>query len=147
MKKEWKIKLFDWDEKKSFEPKQSHHGRWWQLQWGGGLCHQYHTSNDHQRKFATTSYSVFLLLVVLASIVLFCDVFVFINFKFSLICVNERLVQVNNAVDHVQRGTSALQNAKKLQKNSRKWMCIAIIILLIIVAIIVVGVLKPWKSS
>ncbi|XP_027927558.1 syntaxin-132-like [Vigna unguiculata] len=55
--------------------------------------------------------------------------------------------QVNNAVDHVQRGTSALQNAKKLQKNSRKWMCIAIIILLIIVAIIVVGVLKPWKSS
>lgn len=66
---------------------------------------------------------------------------------FSLICVNERLVQVNNAVDHVQRGTSALQNAKKLQKNSRKWMCIAIIILLIIVAIIVVGVLKPWKSS
>ncbi|KAG2371615.1 Syntaxin-132 protein [Vigna angularis] len=57
------------------------------------------------------------------------------------------LHQVNNAVDHVQRGTSALQNAKKLQKNSRKWMCIAIIILLIIVAIIVVGVLKPWKSS
>ncbi|XP_057457946.1 syntaxin-132 isoform X1 [Lotus japonicus] len=55
--------------------------------------------------------------------------------------------QVNNAVDHVQRGTSALQNAKKLQKNSRKWMCIAIIILLIIVAIIVVGVLQPWKSN
>ncbi|OIW04022.1 hypothetical protein TanjilG_30298 [Lupinus angustifolius] len=55
--------------------------------------------------------------------------------------------QVNNAVDHVQRGTSALQSAKKLQKNSRKWMCIAIIILLIIVAVIVVGVLKPWKSS
>ncbi|KEH39018.1 hypothetical protein MtrunA17_Chr2g0322801 [Medicago truncatula] len=55
--------------------------------------------------------------------------------------------QVNNAVDHVQRGTTALQSAKKLQKNSRKWMCIAIIILLIIVAIIVVGVLKPWKSS
>lgn len=55
--------------------------------------------------------------------------------------------QVNNAVDHVQRGTTALQSAKKLQKNSRKWMCIAIIILLIIVAIIVVGVLKPWKNS
>ncbi|XP_054811941.1 syntaxin-132-like isoform X1 [Prosopis cineraria] len=55
--------------------------------------------------------------------------------------------QVNNAVDHVQRGTSVLQNAKKLQKNSRKWMCIAIIILLLIVAIIVVGVIQPWKSS
>ncbi|KAL3509688.1 hypothetical protein ACH5RR_029089 [Cinchona calisaya] len=55
--------------------------------------------------------------------------------------------QVSNAVDHVQSGTTALQNAKKLQKNSRKWMCIAIIILLIIVVIIVVGVIQPWKSK
>ncbi|KAM7270341.1 hypothetical protein ACFE04_029555 [Oxalis oulophora] len=55
--------------------------------------------------------------------------------------------QVSNAVTSVQSGTTALQTAKKLQKNSRKWMCIAIIILLIIVAVIVVGVLKPWKSN
>ncbi|KAK6142457.1 hypothetical protein DH2020_022805 [Rehmannia glutinosa] len=55
--------------------------------------------------------------------------------------------QVSNAVDHVQSGTTALQNAKKLQKKSRKWMCIAIIILLIIVAIIVVSVLRPWKNG
>ncbi|OIW22023.1 hypothetical protein TanjilG_29417 [Lupinus angustifolius] len=55
--------------------------------------------------------------------------------------------QVNNAVDHVQRGTSALQTAKKLQKSSRKWMCIGIIILLIVIAIIVVGVIKPWKHK
>ncbi|ERM93607.1 syntaxin-132 [Amborella trichopoda] len=55
--------------------------------------------------------------------------------------------QVTNAVDHVQSGTVALQKAKRLQRNSRKWMCIAIIILLIIVAIVVVGVLKPWNSS
>ncbi|KAJ0110962.1 hypothetical protein Patl1_02049 [Pistacia atlantica] len=55
--------------------------------------------------------------------------------------------QVANAVSSVQSGTSALQNAKRLQKNSRKWMCIAILILLIIVAVIVVGVLKPWKSG
>ncbi|XP_044465818.1 syntaxin-132-like isoform X1 [Mangifera indica] len=55
--------------------------------------------------------------------------------------------QVANAVSSVQSGTTALQNAKILQKNSRKWMCIAIIILLIIVAVIVVGVLKPWKSG
>ncbi|KAK7858061.1 putative syntaxin-131 [Quercus suber] len=55
--------------------------------------------------------------------------------------------QVTTAVDHVQRGTTVLQNAKKLQKNSRKWMCIAIIILLVIVAVIVVGVIQPWKSS
>ncbi|XP_010528744.1 PREDICTED: syntaxin-132 [Tarenaya hassleriana] len=55
--------------------------------------------------------------------------------------------QVSNAVDHVQSGNTALQRAKSLQKNSRKWMCIAIIILLIIVAVIVVGVLKPWQNK
>ncbi|XP_050214227.1 syntaxin-132-like [Mercurialis annua] len=55
--------------------------------------------------------------------------------------------QVSSAVDHVQSGNTALQKAKKLQRNSRKWMCIAIIILLIIVAIIVVSVIKPWKSN
>ncbi|KMT11631.1 hypothetical protein BVRB_5g109450 [Beta vulgaris subsp. vulgaris] len=55
--------------------------------------------------------------------------------------------QVSNAVDHVNTGNTALQKAKSLQKNSRKWMCIAIIILLIIVAVIVVGVLKPWQQK
>nr|GMC97722.1 syntaxin-132-like [Ipomoea batatas] len=55
--------------------------------------------------------------------------------------------QVSTAVDHVQSGNVALQKAKKLQRNSRKWMCIAIIILLLIVAIVVVGVLKPWNSN
>uniref|UniRef100_A0A5B7AVN8 t-SNARE coiled-coil homology domain-containing protein n=1 Tax=Davidia involucrata TaxID=16924 RepID=A0A5B7AVN8_DAVIN len=55
--------------------------------------------------------------------------------------------QVSNAVDHVQSGTTALQNAKKLQRNTRKWTCIAIIILLIIVAVIVLGVIQPWKSG
>ncbi|CAF1696706.1 unnamed protein product [Brassica napus] len=55
--------------------------------------------------------------------------------------------QVSSAVDHVQSGNTALQRAKSLQKNSRKWMCIAIIILLIVVAVIVVGVLKPWKDK
>jgi syntaxin 1B/2/3 len=56
-------------------------------------------------------------------------------------------VQVSSAIDHVQSGTVALQKAKKLQKNSRKWMCIAIIILLLIVVVIVVAVIQPWKSS
>ncbi|KAG9159716.1 hypothetical protein Leryth_007744 [Lithospermum erythrorhizon] len=55
--------------------------------------------------------------------------------------------QVSSAVDHVQSGNTALQKAKKLQRNSRKWMCIAIIILLIIIAVTVVGVLKPWNSK
>ncbi|XP_042012847.1 syntaxin-132-like [Salvia splendens] len=55
--------------------------------------------------------------------------------------------QVSSAVDHVQSGNTALQKAKSLQRSSRKWMCIAIMILLIIVAIIVVGVLKPWQNK
>ncbi|KAA8516869.1 hypothetical protein F0562_017313 [Nyssa sinensis] len=55
--------------------------------------------------------------------------------------------QVSSAVDHVHSGNKALQKAKSLQKNSRKWMCIAILILLIIVVVIVVGVLKPWSSK
>ncbi|KAL4555217.1 hypothetical protein LXL04_037828 [Taraxacum kok-saghyz] len=51
--------------------------------------------------------------------------------------------EVSSAVDHVQDGNKALYKAKSLQKNSRKWMCIAILILLIIIAVVVVGVLKP----
>ncbi|XP_042061241.1 syntaxin-132-like [Salvia splendens] len=54
--------------------------------------------------------------------------------------------QVTNAVDHVQSGTTALQNARRLQKSSRKCMCFAIILLLVIVAIIVLSVLQPWKN-
>ncbi|KVI04185.1 Syntaxin, N-terminal [Cynara cardunculus var. scolymus] len=55
--------------------------------------------------------------------------------------------QVTNAVDHVQSGTTALHTAKKLQKKSRKCMCIAIILLLVIIAIVVVSVIQPWKSG
>ncbi|XP_008812667.2 syntaxin-132-like isoform X2 [Phoenix dactylifera] len=55
--------------------------------------------------------------------------------------------QVSSAIDHVQSGATALQRAKKLQKNSRKWICIAILILLIIVIIIIVTVIKPWSKS
>ncbi|KAL1562387.1 syntaxin-132-like isoform X1 [Salvia divinorum] len=54
--------------------------------------------------------------------------------------------QVTNAVDHVQSGTTVLQNARRLQKSSRKCMCFAIILLLVIVAIIVLSVLQPWKN-
>ncbi|XP_052882115.1 syntaxin-132-like isoform X2 [Gossypium arboreum] len=54
--------------------------------------------------------------------------------------------QVNNAVDHLQSGTEALQTAKRLQKKSRKCMMISIILLLIIALIIVLSILKPWKK-
>ncbi|KAL2335054.1 hypothetical protein Fmac_016267 [Flemingia macrophylla] len=55
--------------------------------------------------------------------------------------------QVTSAVDHVQQGNNALMKAKKLQRNSRKWMCIAIMILLIVIIVIVVAVIKPWVSK
>ncbi|CAN0897012.1 Putative syntaxin-131 [Linum grandiflorum] len=55
--------------------------------------------------------------------------------------------QVTNAVSHVQSGTTALQTARSLQKSKRKWTCIAIFILLIVIAVIVVGVIKPWKKG
>ncbi|KAA3483528.1 syntaxin-132-like protein isoform X1 [Gossypium australe] len=54
--------------------------------------------------------------------------------------------QVNNAVDHLQSGTEALQTAKRLQKKSRKCMMISIILLLIIALIIMLSILKPWKK-
>jgi len=67
------------------------------------------------------------------------------------LCVDQSwfllLHQVSSAVDHVQQGNNALQKAKKLQRNSRKWMCIAIMILLIVVIIIVVAVIKPWVTK
>eukprot|EP00245_Coleochaete_scutata_P007498 TRINITY_DN22921_c0_g1_i1.p1 TRINITY_DN22921_c0_g1~~TRINITY_DN22921_c0_g1_i1.p1 ORF type:complete len:313 (-),score=104.54 TRINITY_DN22921_c0_g1_i1:834-1772(-) len=55
--------------------------------------------------------------------------------------------QVGKAVEHIQSGTKALVSAKKLQKSTRKWMCIAIIILLIVIAVVVVGVVRPWKKG
>ena len=63
------------------------------------------------------------------------------------LCWSRTLIQVTNSVAHVQSGTTALQTAKRLQKNSRKCMCIAIILLLIIIAVVVLAVLKPWNSG
>ncbi|KAK4777457.1 hypothetical protein SAY87_017644 [Trapa incisa] len=51
--------------------------------------------------------------------------------------------QISSAVDHVQGGNTALQRARKLQKNTRKWTCIAILILLIIAAIIALAIIRP----
>lgn len=76
---------------------------------------------------------------------IFMDMAVLVNAQGELIDNIES--QVSSAVDHVNTGNTALQRAKSLQKNSRKWMCIAIIILLVIIAIVVLGVLKPWKTK
>ncbi|KAK3126448.1 hypothetical protein QOZ80_7AG0556710 [Eleusine coracana subsp. coracana] len=61
--------------------------------------------------------------------------------------INNIETHVSNATNHIQQGVSALQNAKKLQRNSRKWMCYAIIILLVIVVIIVLAIIKPWQKG
>jgi syntaxin 1B/2/3 len=55
--------------------------------------------------------------------------------------------QVARSVEYVQSGTSALQDAKQLQKNTRKWMCCGIITLLIVAVIIVLVVVKPWQFA
>ena len=52
--------------------------------------------------------------------------------------------QVTGAAEHIKTGTIHLQDAKKLQKNTRKWTCIGIIILLIIILIVILS-LKPWS--
>lgn len=51
--------------------------------------------------------------------------------------------QVAGAAEHVVTGTTHLRKARSLQKNTRKWTCIAIIIVLIIALIILLS-LKPW---
>lgn len=59
--------------------------------------------------------------------------------------------QLDNIESHVERassyvrgGTRHLEVAKKLQRNSRKWYCFAILLLLIIVAAVVLSI-RPWK--
>ncbi len=48
--------------------------------------------------------------------------------------------QVAKSVEYVQAGTTHLVAAKRLQKNTRKWMCIALILLLIIAAAIAIPI-------
>uniref|UniRef100_A0A0D9WMC7 t-SNARE coiled-coil homology domain-containing protein n=2 Tax=Leersia perrieri TaxID=77586 RepID=A0A0D9WMC7_9ORYZ len=53
--------------------------------------------------------------------------------------------QVSGAAEHIQTGTNLLQKARFLQKNTRKWTCIGIVILLLIILIVVLS-LKPWSK-
>uniref|UniRef100_A0A8I6WXH9 t-SNARE coiled-coil homology domain-containing protein n=2 Tax=Hordeum vulgare subsp. vulgare TaxID=112509 RepID=A0A8I6WXH9_HORVV len=53
---------------------------------------------------------------------------------------------VSNVDKHIQQGMDSLQKAKTPQKKSRKWMCYAIILLLVVVAIVMLGVIQPWKK-
>lgn len=53
---------------------------------------------------------------------------------------------VKRAHSIVKRGTETLQEARVYQKSSRKWTCYAIIILTIIVILIVLLTVQPWKK-
>ena len=64
--------------------------------------------------------------------------------------LTERLLlfapQVAKANDFVNQGNKALTSAKELQKNTRKWMCCAMMLLLSICLIVVLAVVKPWQA-
>ncbi|DBB18656.1 hypothetical protein WJX82_008162 [Trebouxia sp. C0006] len=53
--------------------------------------------------------------------------------------------QVGKARDHVESGVNELVQAKKYQKNTRKWMCCGLVVVLIIIAVIVVVAIRPWR--
>ncbi|KAJ6434124.1 hypothetical protein OIU84_017770 [Salix udensis] len=54
---------------------------------------------------------------------------------------------VLNASHYVKDGTKELKGAKGYQKNSRKWMCIGIILLLIIILVIVIPIATSFSHS
>jgi len=55
--------------------------------------------------------------------------------------------QVARSVEYVQGGVTALQDAKQLQKKTRKMMCCALGVVLIIALVIVLAVVQPWKYA
>ncbi|KAL5731815.1 hypothetical protein ACHQM5_004509 [Ranunculus cassubicifolius] len=59
--------------------------------------------------------------------------------------LNNIEAHVTDALDYVVQGNRELQKSKKLKRNKRKWMCVGIMILLIMVAVIAVAVFQPWE--
>lgn len=55
--------------------------------------------------------------------------------------------QVQRANSYVRGGTERLQTARKYQLSTRKWTCIAITILLIIILFVVLFTVKPWDNG
>ncbi|XP_051131920.1 syntaxin-121-like [Andrographis paniculata] len=53
--------------------------------------------------------------------------------------------QVNRANSFVRGGAQQLEVARKHQKNTRKWACFGIILLLIVILIIVLSI-RPWQK-
>ena len=47
----------------------------------------------------------------------------------------------------MNQGNKALTQAKTLQKDTRKYMCCALMMLLTICVIVVIAVVKPWQGQ
>lgn len=59
--------------------------------------------------------------------------------------LNDIESQVMRANSFIRGGTDQLHVAKKHQRNSRKWTCFAIILLLVIIMIVILSI-QPWKK-
>lgn len=54
---------------------------------------------------------------------------------------------VMNAAHYVKDGTKDLKTAKGYQRNSRKWMCIGMIILLVLILVVVIPIATSFRDS
>ncbi|WCJ34175.1 Syntaxin-121 [Euphorbia peplus] len=61
--------------------------------------------------------------------------------------LNDIESNMQRASSFVRGGTQQLQTARVLQKNTRKWTCIAISILLVIILFVVLFTVKPWENN
>ncbi|WOL05177.1 syntaxin-132 [Canna indica] len=76
---------------------------------------------------------------------MFLDMAVLVDAQGDML--NDIEAQVTKSVDHIEKATVALQEAKKKQKNTRKYMCIAIIILIIVIFVALGGLMKGANKS
>lgn len=76
---------------------------------------------------------------------------VFLDMAVMVEAQGEKMDDIEHHVIHakhyVNDGTKSLQGAKKYQRNSRKWMCIGIILLLILILVIVIPIATSFSSS
>lgn len=76
---------------------------------------------------------------------------VFLDMAVMVEAQGEKMDDIEHHVFHashyVKDGTKSLQSAKEYQKRSRKWMCIGIILLLILILFIVIPVVTSLSSS
>ncbi|XP_065855722.1 syntaxin-121 [Euphorbia lathyris] len=61
--------------------------------------------------------------------------------------LNDIESNMQRASSFVRGGTQQLQTARVLQKNTRKWTCYAISILLVIILLVVLFTVKPWENN